>query len=361
MKYRLLIVPCLFVCSAMLKAAPLTQAHVTKIINKVELVEPGNGVHTARLNDLVQGEVGLQTGEKSRSELQFQDDTLTRIGPETFFSFKAGTRDMTLDRGTMLLQVPKGHGGATIHTAVVTASITGTTIMIEHVPHQDVKVLVLEGSLRLSINRHFGESLLLTPGKMVIMKPDAKKIPDPVTVDLAHLIKTSSLINMPDAKNKIATLPSAQLIDQEIAEQNRDKSDATLVATNQFIDGRGNKVQIDSTSVLADVAQRNDPGVKHGNVSGADSGSGDGDGNGNGNGDGNGNGNGNHGNGNGDGNGNHGNGNGNGDGDGNGNGNGSGNGNHGNGNGHGNHGHGSLKVINRPLPTTLDRAGTVAK
>ena len=45
-------------------------------------------------------------------ELMFDDNTLTRIGPETYFSFKAGTRDLTLQQGTLLLQVPKGLGGA---------------------------------------------------------------------------------------------------------------------------------------------------------------------------------------------------------------------------------------------------------
>ena len=103
---------------------------------------------------------------------------------------------MTLNKGTLLLQVPKGLGGAKIHTAAVTAAITGTTIMMEYVPKHDIKVLVLEGSLRLSVNGRFGDSLLLTPGRMVIMRPDAKRIPDPVTVDLKHVVQTSTLVNM---------------------------------------------------------------------------------------------------------------------------------------------------------------------
>jgi quercetin dioxygenase-like cupin family protein len=81
----------------------------------------------------------------------------------------------------MLLQVPKGLGGAKIYTAAVTAAITGTTIMMEYSPGQYLKVLVLEGSLRLSRNGSFGNSLVLHAGKMVIMRPDAKKIPDRLT------------------------------------------------------------------------------------------------------------------------------------------------------------------------------------
>src|SRR5438105_10400271 len=164
-------------------AGPLTSAEVTKIINRVTVIAPAKGIHPAMLRDVIKDDLGLQTGAKSRSELLFQDNTLTRVGAETFFSFKTGTRDLTLEKGSMLLQVPKGLGGATIHTAAVTAAITGTTIMMEYKPRQYLKVLVLEGSLRLSRNGSFGDSLVLRPGKMVIIRPDAKRIPDPIDVD----------------------------------------------------------------------------------------------------------------------------------------------------------------------------------
>src|SRR5437667_12832063 len=206
-------------------AAPLSSAEVTKIINRVSVIDPAKGGHPAVLRDVIKDDLGLQTGTKSRSELLFQDNTLTRIGAETFFSFKTGSRDMTLEKGSMLLQVPKGLGGAKIHTAAVTAAITGTTIMMEYVPKHDIKVLVLEGSLRLSVNGRFGDSLLLTPGRMVIMRPDAKRIPDPVTVDLKHVVQTSTLVNMHQGKKgKTAPLQSLALINKEIAQQEKDKN-----------------------------------------------------------------------------------------------------------------------------------------
>ena len=187
-------VACIF--SAQQSAAgPLTSAEVTKIINRVSVIDPAKGGHPAIIRDIIKDDLGLQTGAKSRSELLFQDNTLTRLGAETFFSFKTGTRDMTLEKGSMLLQVPKGLGGAKIHTAAVTAAITGTTIMMEYIPNQYIKVLVLEGSLRLSRNGASGDSVVLRPGKMVIMRPDAKKIPDPVDVDLEHIVAKSTLVN----------------------------------------------------------------------------------------------------------------------------------------------------------------------
>src|SRR5947208_9350402 len=227
-------------------AGPLTSAEVTKIINRVSVINPAKGPHPAMLRDLIKDDIALQTGAKSRSELLFQDNTLTRIGAETFFSFKTGTRDLTLEKGSMLLQVPKGLGGATIHTAAVTAAITGTTIMMEYSPGQYLKVLVLEGSLRLSRNGSFGDSLVLHPGKMVIMRPDAKKIPDPIDIDLAEIVRTSTLVNFPGSK----VLPSMPLIQAAITDQAKAVAKGTLVPTN-LVMGHGTKVVLASNDQLA--------------------------------------------------------------------------------------------------------------
>ena len=226
-------------------AGPLTSAEVTKIINRVSVIEPAKGDRPAALRDVIKNDLGLQTGARSRSELLFQDNTLTRVGAETFFSFKTGTRDMTLEKGSMLLQVPKGLGGAKIHTAAVTAAITGTTIMMEYSPGQYLKVLVLEGSLRLSRNGS-GDSLVLRPGKMVIMRPDAKKIPDPIDVDLAKIVRTSTLINFPGSN----ILPSMPLIQAAINDQAKELTKGTLVPTN-LVMGHGTNVVLASSNQLS--------------------------------------------------------------------------------------------------------------
>jgi len=227
-------------------AGPLTSAQVTKVINRVSVIDPAKGTHPAVLRDVIKDNLALQTGARSRSELLFQDNTLTRIGAETFFSFKTGTRDLTLEKGSMLLQVPKGLGGATIHTAAVTAAITGTTIMMEYSPGQYLKVLVLEGSLRLSRNGSFGDSLVLHPGKMVIMRPDAKKIPDPIDIDLAEIVRTSTLVNFPGSE----VLPSMPLIQAAITDQAKAVAKGTLVPTN-LVMGHGTKVVLASNDQLA--------------------------------------------------------------------------------------------------------------
>ena len=240
-------------------AAPLTEARVNKIVNEVKVIDPVAGNRDAKLNDVISNDRALTTGIKSRSELVFQDNTLTRLGPESYFSFKGGTRDMTLKQGTMLLQVPKGNGGAKIRTGAVTAAITGTTIMMEYTPQKRIKVMVLEGDLRLSVNGRFGDSLLLEAGRMVIMPPNAKHIPDPVAIDLKKLVRTSKLVNM-GGNNKKGTpaLPSMPLIEQEVARQQRDKNSNHLIDTNLVILGNGANVLLASRDLLQSLSQRTD-------------------------------------------------------------------------------------------------------
>ena len=252
-KSPLLALAAALVVASPLQAAPLSEAHVTKIVRDVRVIDPVKGAHAAAIHETIKDEIGLKTGVKSRSELLFQDNTLTRIGPETSFSFKTGTRDLTLEQGTMLLQVPKGLGGAKIHTAAVTAAITGTTILVGYTPGKQIKVLVLEGSLRLSVNRTLGDSVLLTAGRMVTMRPDAKHIPEPVTVDLREVMNTSSLVKM--AKEGEMDLPSVSLIDKEIAQQDGERKKGRLTAT-KLVSSGPDDIRFSPQQIFGSVDQR---------------------------------------------------------------------------------------------------------
>ncbi|HEX8311235.1 MAG TPA: FecR domain-containing protein, partial [Chthoniobacteraceae bacterium] len=123
-KLLLSLAVCTFSGVSVTSGAALEHATVNKIVNEVNVVHPGRGTTPAKLQELIKDDLGVRTGTASRAELLFQDATLTRLGANTLFSFKSGTRDMSLPDGTMLLQVPKGLGGARIRTAGVSAAIT---------------------------------------------------------------------------------------------------------------------------------------------------------------------------------------------------------------------------------------------
>ena len=103
----------------------------------------------AVINDEVGANTAIRTGVESRSELTFSDLTIARLGANTIFSVNEGTRNIDLGSGAILVRVPKDAGGAKVSTASVTASITGTTMMVEYHKNSIYKFIMLEGTARI--------------------------------------------------------------------------------------------------------------------------------------------------------------------------------------------------------------------
>src|ERR1700677_1590464 len=181
-------------------AETLTQAQITQIVKDVKTIDPGKEARPAVMKETLQGEQAVRTGIESRAELFFNDKTITRLGANTHFSFTEGTRNMSLQSGVMLLQVPKGIGGAKIETAAVTAAVTGTTIMVE-AGKDYTKLIVLEGECCMwpkndkKDNKFFKfkHKTCAEAGQEIILRNGPKTIPDPGYVDL-RLLEGSSLL-----------------------------------------------------------------------------------------------------------------------------------------------------------------------
>ena len=201
--FRILSGTCLiFTLAITLSAAPLESAKITVTVNKVLIAPPQQSPKPAAVGDVLTGKATLETGQSSRAELTFNDQTIARIGANSVFSFFRGTRELELNQGVIFMQVPKNAGGATIQTAAVTAAITGTTIAIEYSPASGksrgaVKILVLEGTLRVFLKAHPGESLLLKAGQMIVLDPRATSLPEPQIFDIGRLVNTSKLLGRP--------------------------------------------------------------------------------------------------------------------------------------------------------------------
>ena len=206
-------------------AATLQSATVTRVIKDVKIYRPGATATEASVGNVIQGRTSLQTGRDSRSELRFQDRTLTRVGQNSVFSFQQGTRDLELSQGTILLQVPKRAGGARIRTATVTAAITGTTILMEYHRGKQVKIIVLEGDLELFLNT-VKRRVKIKAGQMLVMRANATKVPQPVDIDLKRLQKTSLLAG--DKLFKPLPAGALALINQAIAQQDQLLKQGTL-------------------------------------------------------------------------------------------------------------------------------------
>ncbi|MEM9478475.1 MAG: FecR family protein [Verrucomicrobiota bacterium] len=226
-------------------AAKFKSAKVTKTVNDVRLLTGSQSARPATPGDVVSGSAAVQTGQRSRAELQFPDESLVRLGSNSVFSFLEGKRDVELEKGTLLMQVPKSLGRTQVKTAAVTAAITGTTILIEYVPPVldelgnvikpgIIKIIVVEGSLEFSLNINPGQKMQLLPGDMVAMNSNAQQLPRKFTIDLGRLVKTSTLMG-----GGMGPLPDVPVIQREIIQQNNLKQNGRLLQVNVAGNRRG--------------------------------------------------------------------------------------------------------------------------
>ena len=175
-------------------AAAPDEARVTRIIRDVKLLPEGAKPKPASLNDQVDADTGVRTGDRSRSELTFTDLTIERLGSNTVFHFDKAGRQVQLENGSMLLRVPKDSGGAQMRTPAVTVGVTGTTLILEATSGGRNKLIVLEGGARLSLNRYPKESVTVRGGQMEDVPAGATKLPPPVNIDVNDVMQNHPLI-----------------------------------------------------------------------------------------------------------------------------------------------------------------------
>ena len=192
-------------------ALDFSQARVTQVVQDVKVVPSGSAARPAAVNETVHQGSAVQTGTQSRSELTFQDQTITRMGENTIFTVGQGARTVELGSGQFLLYVPKKAGGAKVKMGSVTAAITGTTVLGNVHPNGIVEFTVLEGSACMHLDK-WGQSIYVQAGQKVIYDPMLQRFEDPVDVDIQEQLN-SPLVH------DFRRLPSATLIDQEIAIQ----------------------------------------------------------------------------------------------------------------------------------------------
>jgi len=130
----------------------------------------------ASLNQPVTKNNAVITGDKSRVEMKFNDGSVVRLGQFTVFSFKEGTRDITLKQGSALLNVPKGMGTTNIKAAAVTAAITGTTVLFQAY-EKYAAIYVYEGTVTIPPNYVLGpgDALIFENGQYRVEKFDVKQ------------------------------------------------------------------------------------------------------------------------------------------------------------------------------------------
>lgn len=232
--------------AGMLHAEGYSSAEITRTFNDVKVLKENAPPKSGSPGTQIDPVTSVATGADSRAELRFPDKSLTRLGANSRFTLRGDKRTLDLDKGVMLLQVPKNIGGAKVRTAAVTAAVTGTTVMFEYQPNGQgdgdgyMKVICIEGSLDLSLNDDPSTFQTIKAGQLSISKLGSGVLGAPVDVDLKVLLKTSKLLNEgEETPNKTEVSAAVQTQQQEL-------SSGTLVQTNLVIPGRGTMVVVDT-------------------------------------------------------------------------------------------------------------------
>jgi mannose-6-phosphate isomerase-like protein (cupin superfamily) len=213
----------------LLTAAQRKEARVTQVVRDVRLLAPHFAARPVHLNDDVTDGSAVHTGAESRVELTFADLTITRVGANSIFSFDQDGRNVNVETGAILLRVPKGSGGARIRSSALTVGIRGTTVMFESRPRNYSKLIVLEGSGQVWLTKHPGKKITVHGGQMLVVKPGATQLPEPVDIDESLVLRTAILIT------EFPPLPSRDLIRSVV--ENQKKSGGPLL--NPLIDPTG--------------------------------------------------------------------------------------------------------------------------
>ena len=214
----------------------LPEAEITSLFGTVTARAPDGSSRAARNGAKIPGTDALRTGEEARVELIFSDRTVVRLGGHTSFTIGKGTRNLKLDEGVLLVQAPKSAKGVTIRAGACAAEVTGSTVVLEFRPGV-CKFVVLEGIGRLHRPGHFGDSVLVRPGQLVIGDP-SQPVSDPVDFEVARFLKTCRFIT------EFSPLPSERAMVLASEKQQLQKSRKKLIGTNLVIFGGGGAVSL---------------------------------------------------------------------------------------------------------------------
>lgn len=189
------------------QAIDLKQAKLTQVVNDVQIISAADQKQkAATVNEVFTMPDILRTGTASRAELVAQDETITRVGANTIFSFDPANRTIDLKQGSLLFHSPHGKGGGTIRTGSATASVLGTTLIVSTTPKGGMKVINLEGKVEVKFLN--GLKQKLESGQMTFVLPGGNQLAPVIIFRLDELTRHSQLVK--GFNQPLASLPLIQ-------------------------------------------------------------------------------------------------------------------------------------------------------
>ncbi len=230
MKPRHILLGLVAAVPALCSGANIDRSTLTEVVNNVKIIEPASKKTTpAQVKEEFAAPNVLRTGPDSRAEMIAPDQTVTRVGQNTIFSFSRDSREIELQKGSILFQSPTGKGGGTIRTSAASAAVLGTTLIVVATKNGGFKVLLIEGSGR--VRGPDGAVRTLNSGQMVYALPGGK-LSGVFEFRLSQQVGASNLVS--GFKKKLA---STDKIQKAINKQEKDIKSGAAVDTGLIATG----------------------------------------------------------------------------------------------------------------------------
>ena len=208
---------------------------------------------TAILNDKIESDTQVGTGEQSMCEISLDDKSITRIGANSMFSFVRKERLVKCDKGTFLVSKDPETETMTVTTGSVTAAVNGSTVVFD-VRDDATHIAVAETTTGVVVTDKNGKSITLQSGEGISATPNGMTSSSPKSVDVKDLISSSPLFT----EKGLPPLANDALIKGVASAQETAKSQGMSFASeiNDVVSGR-----IDSATALGKVAGGDIPDI----------------------------------------------------------------------------------------------------
>jgi len=174
-------------------------AKLTVAVNTVSIIRGGNTSQGGNGMTLLQGDQ-IQTGPGAKAEIQLDEGSVVRVGPDTQFSmsnygFNNGQRDtnLALNQGSMQMRVTKLSGASEFRVSTVTAvaGVRGTFFYVNYDPKsKQAGIAVYSG--KVEVGNSTGDKkapvAAVTAGNAVTVTSDgtpSKPFPIPAKIEWA--------------------------------------------------------------------------------------------------------------------------------------------------------------------------------
>ena len=242
------------ICLALIVVASHSASATTVsfLKNSVYKIDSTNKV-TATLNDKVESNTQVGTGEQSMCELSLDDKSVTRIGANAVFTFVEQERLVKCDKGTFLVSKDPETETMTVTTGSVTAAVNGSTVMFD-VRGDATHVAVAETTTGVVVTDKNGKSMTLQSGEGISATPSGMASAAPKSVDVKDLTSSSPLFT----EAGLAPLANDALI-KGVASAQASAKAAGMSFTSEINDVVAGR--IDSATALARAGGMDTPGA----------------------------------------------------------------------------------------------------